>query len=373
MSNALNIRRENVLSSALQVISARFALALVMSSLSFFGAQQLRAQSDDSQQNNQGVAEAARQERARKQQQSSKHVYTNEDLRRRKILTPEDQLRAAAKRKQSAPPATRQNTEPLDANSNTPQEPLGDVARRYRNARRNSEKNSPFHLPSHQPELAAPKILAPIPEFKSNPLLQPLPPGRNFSPVEPSAPISRIPSLTQPSLPSTRPHRVDPFSRRLGQPTPPSISAIRPTEPSAPMQPNFVKPNSAPVSRTRSTSPGSTQSVIVREGDTLWTLSRQHLGRGTRWLELMAANPKIADPTRLVPGTALTLPPRITTHRAKSQTITVQAGDSLSKIALATYGYATTWPCIAHANATLSNPHQLSIGQVLTLPSSCNP
>src|SRR4029077_5961431 len=115
--------------------------------------------------------EAARQERARKQQ-GTKHVYTNEDLRRGKILSPEDQSRAAAaNRKPHAAPPAKPDAEPLDANSNTPQEPLGDVARRYRNARRDSERTSPFHLPSNQPELAAPKILAPLPNpsAKSSP------------------------------------------------------------------------------------------------------------------------------------------------------------------------------------------------------------
>src|SRR5215475_11563125 len=152
MCNALNIRHEDAPFSAARVVSSRVALALLLGSVSLFGAQQLRAQSDDSQ-SSQDVAEAARQERARKQDSSKKHVYTNEDLRRSKILTQEDQTRAAANRKRSpAPsaPTTQQNAEPLDANSNTPQEPLGDIARRYRDARRNAEKNSPFHLPAQQ-------------------------------------------------------------------------------------------------------------------------------------------------------------------------------------------------------------------------------
>jgi nucleoid-associated protein YgaU len=356
MPSSLSLRRQFAPSGAL----AAFFFCTVF----FLAAPQLRAQSDDSQSSSQDVAKAARQERARKQQ-SSKHVYTNEDLRRGKILTPEDQLRAEAKRKPAAPQTTQENAEPLDANSNIPQEPLGDVARRYRNAK----KTSPFHLPAQQSELAAPKIPAPIPGLNPNVLPQPQPPARNFSPVRPVTPFPRVTAPLAPSLPSTRAHRVDPFSRRMNQPTLPSISTVRPAEPRTAARPNF-SPN-IPISR--STLPTPSQSIVVREGDTLWTLSRQHLGRGTRWLELMAANPSIADPTHLVPGTALTLPPRITTHHPKTKTITVQAGDSLSKIALATYGHASAWTCIAHANPTLANPHRLSIGQVLALPSSCIP
>lgn len=366
MCTTPNIRRKDVLSSALPRICARVVFALVLGFTSLFSAQQLRAQSDDSQ-NGQDVAEAARQERARKQKQSAKHVYMNEDLHRGKILTPEDQLRAEAKRKQSAPPATQQNAEPLDANSNTPQEPLGDVARRYRNAQRDSQKTSPFHLPSQHPELAAPKILAPVPE----PALKLAP--KNFVATKPSVPFNRAPIVSSPSFPSNHPtRRVDPFLRPRIQPAPPT-AVVRPVEPRIAERRNFAAPSWAPVSRPRLSSPPSAQTVIVREGDTLWTLSRQHLGRGTRWLELMAANPTIADPTRLVPGTSLTLPPRITMHHAKAQTITVQAGDSLSKIALSTYGHATAWPCIAQANPTLSSPHRLSIGQTLSLPPSCTP
>jgi len=352
MCSASNIRREYAPSWAVKRVSLRIVLALLLGSIFLFASQQLRAQSEDSQQNNQDVAEAARQERARKQQPSSKHIYTNEDLRRGRILTPEDESRVAAKRKQIAPLATQPDAEPLDASSNTPREPLGDVARRYRNVRRNPQKTSPFHLPSQQPELAAPETLAPLAES----VLKPAP--KNFVPARPST-----------SLHGT--HRLDPFSRRPGQLASPSISAVLPAEPRTRLQPDNAPPESVRVSRPHSTS-SSSESIVIREGDTLWTLSRQHLGRGTRWLELMAANPGISDPNRLVPGTPLTLPPRIATHHSKFQTITIQAGDTLSKIALAAYGHASIWPCIAQANPTLFNPHQLSIGRSLTLPAFCS-
>ena len=87
----------------------------------------------------------------------------------------------------------------------------------------------------------------------------------------------------------------------------------------------------------------------------------------------MAANPALSDPTHLVPGTTLTLPARIAAHRPSAAFVTVKPGDSLSKIALVTYGHSSYWPCIAQANPTLSNPNRLSVGQSLTLPSSCTP
>src|SRR5262249_54351240 len=175
-------------------------------------------------------------------------------------------------------------------------------------------------------ELAAPKISAPIPELNPNVLPQPQRPARDFSQVRPVIPFSRAFTPLAPALPSSRARRVDPFSRRMRQPAPPAVSRVRPVVPSIALRPDFAP--DIPMSRW-STSPASAQSIFVREGDTLWALSRQHLGRGTRWLELMAANPSIADPTHLVPGTALTVPPRVTTHHPKAKTITVQPGDTL--------------------------------------------
>jgi nucleoid-associated protein YgaU len=338
-------------------------------------APQLGAQSTDTQQSSQDAAEAARQERARKQQSSGEHhVYTNEDLQRGKILTPEDQSRAAAAKQKPAPPLnTNPNAEQFDANSSKPKEPLGDVARRYRNLHRDKTYPSPFHLPTNQPEFAAPKSLAPLPAFK--PSYQPRPPAKNFELVNPSAPTNRSPLVSAPVLPSAPIHRVDPFSRRR-QPMPPAM-AVRPSMPRSFAQP-LPPPNLGTVMRpnisaaTRMAAPAvAGNAIVVRPGDTLWALSREHLGRGTRWLEIMAANPNLPDPTRLAPGTTLVLPTRMTTRQAKSMphSVIVQAGDTLSQIALTTYGYASAWKCIAQANPSLSNPHLLTVGQSLALPS----
>jgi len=370
MSPLLNIRRTTARPSALSYFVVRVIATTALASISFAVAPNLLAQSDDSQQSSQDVAEAARKSRARKQWNAARaHVYTNEDLRRGKILTTEDQSRAeAANHKNSSAPdpsapdrAAPPDVQALDADSTTPQEPLGDVARRYRNAK----KISPFHLPSSQTELAAPKIVAPLVEPNSNSLLQPRP--KNFINTRPVAPLSHPAVPNAPSLPSSRMRRIDPFVGRRTQPAPPTIMTIRPVEPRVTPQP---KSFSAPLSHA---SPATTTLIVVQPGDTLWNLSRQHLGRGTRWLELLAANPAVEDPSRLVPGTQLVLPARTTSHRHSAQTITIQAGDSLSKLALAAYGHASYWPCLASANPSLANPHQLHIGQSIAVPASCTP
>ncbi len=369
MSGSLSIRRELALSSAEGLPCARFAFSFVLAAVMLAGAPLLSAQSSDSQQNSQDVAEAARQARARRQQAAGeKHVYTNEDLRRPKILTPDDQARAAAakEKQQRLTPATQPEAQPLDANSTPPQESLGDIARHYRNAK----KISPFHLPTNHAELASPKITAPIPELKSVLPAQPQPPARDFVIAKPVAPISRHASPNAPAIPSAHPHRVDPFFGRRTQPVAPSNSYLRPVAPTT------AAPRARLTNRSRTAlSSVANAQVIVQPGDTLWNLSREHLGRGTRWLELMAANPNLPDPSQLVPGTVLSLPVRATLARPKptANSTTVRAGDTLTKLALETYGHASDWTCIAQANPTLANPDRLAIGQTLTLPASCRP
>src|SRR5260370_41928802 len=117
---------------------------IVLCSCLFFGAAQCRAQAA------QDVAEAARQERARKEQaKKQKHVYTDEDLRRAKILTPDDEALVEAKRKQQPAPVEEQAQPPIDADTTLAQLPLGDIARRYRNAKQPTDDiASPLHLPS---------------------------------------------------------------------------------------------------------------------------------------------------------------------------------------------------------------------------------
>jgi len=370
MSPLLNIRRTTARPSALSYFVVRVVATTALAAIAFAVAPNLLAQSDDSQQSSQDVSEAARKARARKQKNAARaHIYTNEDLRRGKILTAEDQSRAeAANHKNSSAPhpsapdrAAPPDVQALDADSTTPQEPLGDVARRYRNAK----KISPFHLPTNEPTLAAPKIVAPLVEPNSNSLPQPRP--KNFINTRPVAPLSHSAVPNTPSLPSSRMRRIDPFVGRRTQPAPPTIMTIRPVEPRVTPQP---KSFSAPLSHA---SKATTTLIVVQPGDTLWNLSRQHLGRGTRWLELLAANPAVEDPGRLVPGTQLVLPARTTSHRHSAQTIVIHAGDSLSKLALAAYGHASYWPCLASANPSLANPHQLHIGQSIAVPASCTP
>jgi nucleoid-associated protein YgaU len=280
----------------------------------------------------QDAAEAARQERARKenQQRPPKHVYTEEDLRRSRILTPEDSARVEAKKRGQAPPTEEKPAEAIDAQS-APQQLLpGDIARQFRKQKqaRQSQQSAEFHLPFSNPSFAAP--------------IRPLPP------------------LRPPS------NRKDPFLRppALRPPISSSGSAFAPAPvPIAPARP--VAPISHPSSPTL-------HAITVQRGDSLWKLAQQNLGKGSRWPELLALNPRIANPGKIKVGAQLYLPTEYSA-RGEVSKISVRKGDTLWQLAHTHFGQAAYWPCLARANPTVRDANRIYEGQELILPASCGP
>jgi LysM repeat protein len=388
----------------------RCGFTILLCSCLLFGAAQCRAQET------QDAAEAARQERARKEKSKpSKHVYTEDDLGRPKILTPEDEERFAVQRRQLSSSPDQQAQVPLDASTDLPQLPLGDVARRYRDAKRAVQPPTPFHLPFDEPAFAAPVVSIPIVA----------PPRPNFRTVHPSLAPSHTHAVPAPSLSNSAPlHRVDPFARRSTPAAPSSFAWVAPTareaQPSvsrptpvlvdprpnlipgasskiappkfasrrfAPpaTQPNLVPSNALPAAPAPSVTPkmavapgtasalsSPLHTVTVQPGDSLWKLAQQKLGRGSRWHELLAANPGIVDPNRLATGTEVIVPAQLTGLKSDVK-LTVQQGDTLSRLAQATYGRAAAWRCIAQANPEIADVNRIYVGQQLLLPFDCQP
>ena len=402
----------------------RCGFTIVLCSCLFFGAAQCRAQAS------QDVAEAARQERARKDHaKKQKHVYTDEDLRRTKILTPEDEALVEAQRKQQPQPAEEQAQAPIDTDTGLPPLPLGDIARRYRNAKIATQPADPFHLPFDEPVFAAPVVSAPElepprPSFSpANPNIAPVRPAaaavapaisspapvqfldpsispprlvrpaQNLSPAHPNLAPVHPNSVVAPAISNPAPlRRLDPFTRRLAPPAPPSISRIAPVTPqprlspavAPPAQPRTAAPSIAPsgpkpsvtTSVARPYAAAKTSSplhtIIIQPGDSLWRLAQQNLGRASRWKELLAANPGIVDPTRIAAGTEIMVPARVTGLKSDLK-VTVQAGDTLSSVARVTYGRAAAWRCIAQANPEIADANRIYEGQQLLLPATCRP
>jgi nucleoid-associated protein YgaU len=151
----------------------------------------------------------------------------------------------------------------------------------------------------------------------------------------------------------------------------PAPNLLPPSAPDA--VPSSFAPSAAPVATLSTKSNSKTETLLVQFGDSLWKLARRRFGKGSRWSEFLASNPAILNPNLLQPGAVLVVP--ITELHPRVQppnSITVRTGDSLWKLAAAHLGQGTAWTCIAAANPQLQNANLLQPGQLLTLPTSCS-
>ena len=254
----------------------------------------------------QDAAEAARQARAQKQSDAAtpSHVYTNDDLAHHDILTPADRSRFVAAR---APKTSKPETQAAAA-SPAPTEdlPLGDVARYYR-AQRGEQAR------------ADARPAAPALQAKSFPLM---------ASSTPLATMKQPPAHSASSATSVWPTRKrDPFvhtqlplvarsgvvaganTSNAGTVVPQPAKRIDPsTAPAAKLQ--SVRPlvTAAVAQAQAKVAPRRISSILVAEGDTLWSISRRFLGSGTRWKLIIAVNPGLEDPRQLRAGIQLILP-----------------------------------------------------------------
>jgi nucleoid-associated protein YgaU len=421
-------------SSGLRRISqaSRYAAsAILVLGLGTFGATISPAQ----EQQDQSVADAARQERVRKQelQKRAKHVYTEEDLKHSNILTPEDRAQIEAKRNECAQknnclPAPSQNPPAsLDANSQTSGTSLGEVARQLRKQKEwealKPKQMEPFHLPFSTPVLASPiSPERPAAGLPVPPVLHPKIPSNVFrrDPFSaiPLRPEVRRPKATrseirptvredvrpevQEDVPANVPLNVHPNfhkdirptlrTRQLTAPVEPRISSrpatprilIQPKQPSAPAK--SAEPDE-PISTIRPAQPQpvlrpaqttTQKTVTVQRGDSLWKLAQQNLGRGHRWPELLAVNPRIADPNQIRAGAQVKVPVVTTASVARrssktAATIKVRKGDTLWTLAASNFGRSAAWRCLAAANPRIRNPNLIYENQELSVPIGCSP
>lgn len=102
----------------------------------------------------------------------------------------------------------------------------------------------------------------------------------------------------------------------------------------------------------------------VVSGDDLWSLAETYYDDGAQWRQLVQANPTLqADPMApLSVGQELRVPQPV-------RLVTVQAGDTLSKLARTHLGDPSRWPEIHSLNAgQVKDPDLIRVGWVLKVP-----
>jgi nucleoid-associated protein YgaU len=284
----------------------------------------------------QDVAEAARQERARKavQPQTHRHVYTGQELQRKKILTPEDQATVEARRNQPSKPSAEQTAQSLPTGASPRTESLGEVARRYRQKKGASAAEQSAK--------------------------------RNFTPFSYEIPGG---TFAAPKSAGT-PIRISPFQPRPLVVVPHALrdSPIVRNSPTAPLA--FER--RAPPNRLPGPERVGLQPLQVQRGESWWKLAERFLGNGARWPELRRLNAGLNGPPELlVAGSTVQVPENgSVAKRPSGRTITVKNGDSLWTLARKHLGHGTEWIRLAHANPQISDYTRLAIGTKLQLPAA---
>ncbi len=110
----------------------------------------------------------------------------------------------------------------------------------------------------------------------------------------------------------------------------------------------------------------------VERGDSWWKLAENYLGNGARWRELREMNLTATEartPELLLLGSTVMVPAGVVARPAvAAKSVTVKKGDTLWSMAREHLGRGTAWKCLAEANPELGEPEQLQIGAQVRLP-----
>lgn len=247
------------------------------------------------------------------------------------------------------------------------------------------------HVAAVAPSLKNSSSLETVPNVSAG--KQPAVPALEFragvgSPVIPAkrAFATTVPKLRIPLSASLQPPMLAPNAGPVAPSVATHISMVAPAaaKPTATVEatPGLIvpaSPSSLPPALAPHVSPiipptekNGRDTLLIQPGDSLWKLARRRLGKGSRWSEFLSSNPGIADPTLLQPGTLLVVPANEIHPRAlPPNTYVVHSGDSLWKLAAAYFGNGAAWTCVAEANPQLQDANRIQVGQVLMIPTSC--
>lgn len=151
----------------------------------------------------------------------------------------------------------------------------------------------------------------------------------------------------------------------------------KPTEPTTPVEPEKPTEPTTPVEPVKppviAPNPGAASTYTVKKGDTWSSICTNFYGTNAQRYTLMKANKGVS----LKEGAVITLPEKLgkdtlipaPTPAAGEKLYTVQAGDTLGKIAAAEYGQTSQYKAIFERNADrLKNSNSIYEGQVIVLP-----
>lgn len=112
-------------------------------------------------------------------------------------------------------------------------------------------------------------------------------------------------------------------------------------------------------------------SYTIKPGDNLWDIARNQMGDATRWKEIYSLNKDVigTNPDLIHPGNTLELP-GMQGDMAQVSPYVVKPGDSLWKISQDLLGDGTRWGELYQANAQIigGDPRLIMPGQELTIP-----
>ncbi|MEM1210161.1 MAG: LysM peptidoglycan-binding domain-containing protein [Planctomycetota bacterium] len=159
-------------------------------------------------------------------------------------------------------------------------------------------------------------------------------------------------------------------------PTPEAIEAIDETAPTRDRSDKAAEP----VAEIEPTPQRPTLVHRVETGDTLYAIAERYLGDGDAWPRIARHNPEVVPADGgVIEGTRLLIPHRNAPDQPASidlgrvdapRTVTVQAGDTLGRLAARHLGSADRWRDLLEANrGTIDSPDTIRVGQRLVLPS----
>lgn len=238
-----------------------------------------------------------------------------------------------------------------------------------REAARLLEQGTRSQFPMKLPEatLAMPKPVVAPPKMEARPL-DSLRRGMRAGRVSPFEPRPLRATPREPVAPRRAETVVVPRGEEARVAAKPKMAGV----PSAPKSLSTPKVGATIVPPRMSTPVTGMVTRRVERGDSWWKLAENYLGSGARWKELRGMNSAGTDaraPEFLLLGSTVMVPATVAMHpKVVGKIVTVKKGDTLWSMARAHLGRGTAWKCLAEANPELGEPEGLQIGMQVRLP-----